>query len=247
MTDQFSKLDNPVWWSLTTCHRRIAQSNGSAHMMGEDFGPFAGLPDGTPDEIEDFLALVAKRKSPALTFTRGTPFGAQFKSSGMGVQFVPQKVEAPSKTSGIEVLTEADAFQIYDLAKRARPGPFKCRTHQLGDFIGIKRNGRLIAMAGQRLKLPGFTEISAVSVDSAYRGQGLGTALVLEMAARITAAGDAPFLHTYADNAGAITLYQRLGFRIRAEVSLTIWDTEKIAEARSQETTSSRRCARLVV
>lgn len=247
MTDQFSKLDNPVWWSLTTCHRHIAQSNATAHMMGEDFGPFAGLPGGAPDQIEDFLALVETRKSPALTFTRSMPFGAHIKPSGMGLQFVADQVAAPSNTPGIEVLTEADAFQIYDLAKRARPGPFECRTHKLGDFIGIKRDGRLIAMAGQRLKLPGFTEISAVSVDSAYRGHGLGTALVLEMAARIMAAGDAPYLHTYADNAGAIALYQRLGFRIRTDVSLTIWDADKIADARFGLTTSGQASARLAV
>ncbi|MEM6387899.1 MAG: GNAT family N-acetyltransferase [Pseudomonadota bacterium] len=247
MTDQFKKLDNPVWWSLTTCHRRIAQSKGSAHMMGEEFGPFAALPGGDAEQIEDFLALVENRNSPALTFTRGTPFGAQFAPSGKGVQFVADQVTAPSNTPGIEVLTEADAFQIYDLAKRARPGPFECRTHQLGDFIGIKRDGRLIAMAGQRLKLPGFTEISAVSVDSAYRGQGLGKALVLEMAARIMAEGDAPFLHSYADNAGAIALYQRLGFRIRAEVSLTIWDAEKVAETRLHATTSDKARRRLAV
>lgn len=88
-------------------------------------------------------------------------------------------------------------------------------------------------MAGQRLKLPGYTEISAVSVDSAYRGQGLGTALVLHMAARIMAAGDIPFLHTYAENKGAIALYQRLGFRIRTRIDLMCWNAETIATLRA--------------
>ncbi|MEM9707676.1 MAG: GNAT family N-acetyltransferase [Pseudomonadota bacterium] len=234
MSDQHSQLDNPVWWSLSTSHRRNTRNCGRAFMMKEAYGPFAAFAGRDPEDIGDFLSLVARRKTPALTFARGAPFGEQVAPTGQGVQFVADNVGKPNEDPGIELLSEEDAFHMFDLAKRARPGPFERRTHQLGDFIGIKRQGRLVAMAGQRLKLPGYTEISAVSVDSAYRGQGLGTALVLHMADRIMAAGDLPFLHTYADNAGAIALYQRLGFRIRTRIGLTQWTAEKIAEVRSQ-------------
>lgn len=247
MTSQIDKLDNPVWWSLSTRHQSISEKNGSAYMMQNGFGPFAATAGAETGQIGDFLAMIAGRKTSALTFINGLPFGENVSPTGKGVQLVADKVAGASKTVETEVLEDTDALQMFNLAQRARPGPFAVRTHQLGDFIGIKRNGRLIAMAGQRLKLPGYTEISAVCVDSEFRGQGLGTALVLEMAERIMARDDIPFLHTYADNAGAIALYQRLGFRIRTELNITVWDCAKIEELSTAISNSERFRSRLAV
>jgi predicted GNAT family acetyltransferase len=109
------------------------------------------------------------------------------------------------------------------LATLTRPGPFRARTHTLGRFIGIRDSGRLIAMAGERLKLDGFVEISAVCTHPDYRGRGYGGALMKMVGKRILSEGDTPFLHTYADNTVAIALYRRLGFEVRAEVIHAVW------------------------
>jgi len=119
MNDQHSKLDNPVWWSLSTCHRDRCKSRSSAYVMKAEFGPFAAISGNKPGAIQDFISLVEGRACPALTFSTGAPFGASVKPAGLGVQFVPDCVLQPWEDPGIEVLTDRDAFQQYDLAKRA--------------------------------------------------------------------------------------------------------------------------------
>jgi predicted GNAT family acetyltransferase len=99
-----------------------------------------------------------------------------------------------------------------ELVRATRPGPFLARTVELGGYLGIRREGRLVAMAGERLRPPGWAEISAVCTAADYRGQGLGTRLVLAVAAGIRDRGEIPFMHTAADNVNAIRLYEALGF-----------------------------------
>ena len=104
---------------------------------------------------------------------------------------------------------------MLDLVQRTRPGPFRPRTIAMGTYLGIRRGGRLVAMAGERLHPTGWTEISAVCTDDEHRGQGLATRLVLAVAAGIRDRGDTPFLHAAATNVDAIRLYAALGFRLR--------------------------------
>ncbi|MEI9963878.1 MAG: GNAT family N-acetyltransferase [Caulobacteraceae bacterium] len=101
------------------------------------------------------------------------------------------------------------------LATLTQPGPFFARTHQLGDFIGVKQEGRLVAMAGERMRPTGFTEVSGVCTHPDWRGRGYAAGLMRLVAARILARGETPFLHVYASNTGAIALYEALGFRLR--------------------------------
>jgi predicted GNAT family acetyltransferase len=113
------------------------------------------------------------------------------------------------------LLGAADVPEMLDLVARTRPGPFLPRTVELGTYLGIRRQGALVAMAGERLHPPGWTEISAVCTDPDHRGQGLAARLVLAVAAGIKDRGETPFLHTSAGNANAIRLYESLGFRLR--------------------------------
>jgi predicted GNAT family acetyltransferase len=113
-----------------------------------------------------------------------------------------------------------DVPEMLDLVARAQPGPFAPRTIELGRYLGLRHEGALIAMAGERLQLPGWVEISAVCTDPAHRGRGLGTALVRAVSAGIRERGATPFLHTAASNERAIRLYRSLGFTKRRDISI---------------------------
>jgi predicted GNAT family acetyltransferase len=107
---------------------------------------------------------------------------------------------------------------MLELVAAASPGPFRDRTHDLGHYVGIREDGRLVAMAGERLRLPGYTEISAVATLPSHRRRGLAAVLVRSIAAGIAAEGAVPFLNVAAQNETAIRLYIALGFRIRREL-----------------------------
>jgi predicted GNAT family acetyltransferase len=114
-----------------------------------------------------------------------------------------------------------DVGDMLALVAVAQPGPFLARTVEFGGYIGIRREGQLVAMAGQRMRPPGYTEISAVATDPDHRRQGLGELLVLNLVASVIDRGEVPFLHASADNT-AIRLYERLGFSHRRTVSFSV-------------------------
>ncbi len=108
-----------------------------------------------------------------------------------------------------------DVPEMLDLVARTEPGPFRPRTVELGTYLGIRYRGRLVAMAGERLRPPGWSEISAVCTDPDFRGRGLAGRLIRAVAAVIRERGETPFLHAVASNTDAIRLYERLGFTLR--------------------------------
>jgi predicted GNAT family acetyltransferase len=119
-------------------------------------------------------------------------------------------------------LTEADAPEMLALTELTHPGPFGKRTGELGLYLGIRREGRLAAMAGERLRMPGYTEVSAVCTHPDYQGQGFAAVLVAAVVARMRRRSERPFLHVRPENKRAIELYQRLGFTIRRQFNLTV-------------------------
>ena len=137
-------------------------------------------------------------------------------------QMTAARIADPDHDPDIIPLGDGDAAEMRALAELTQPGPFHARTHELGDFVGIRENGQLIAMAGERLRVPGFTEISAVCTHPDARGRGLAAILMRVVAAKIVARGEQLFLHVYPHNKSAIAVYERLGFRHRADVRLTV-------------------------
>lgn len=216
-------LDRPVWSALTDRQSHLARHHGAAVRFDPDYGLFAAVPQASPEALADLAALVATG-DVALVEPEPPPAapGLAVRSQALCWQMV---AEAPNPVGEpafpIEVLTPADAPQMLALATATAPGPFFARTPELGRFVGVKVDGRLVAMAGERMRVTGYTEVSGVCTDPAFRGRGYAAGLMLEVAARIRERGEAPFLHSYAHNTGAIALYQALGFDFRRELVMT--------------------------
>ena len=210
-------LDNPVLSSLTGGHASFAEKHGNALRYPPDVVPFAALPGNPgPADWADLAALAGPGTSLALAAERsGPPDGWQLLWGGEGVQLIDAGVAAAEPDEDVVRLGRADVPEMLDLTARTKPGPFLPRTHELGVYLGIRRGGTLVAMAGERLKPPGWTEISAVCTDDAWRGHGFASKLIRMLVAVIRARGDTAFLHAVATNSGAIRLYEAMGFQLR--------------------------------
>jgi GNAT superfamily N-acetyltransferase len=223
-------LDNPVLSSLTGVHARFAERHGNVLRYQVDVAPFLALPD-EPDAADwaDAAALVGPGGLLPLSGIRvPPPAGWKVVRVGEGVQMTGDDLEVAADPEAVP-LGHADVPEMLDLTARTKPGPFRPRTFELGTYLGIRRDGRLVAMAGERLHPQGWTEISAVCTDEAWRGQGLATRLIRAVGAGIRARGEIPFLHAVATNP-AIGLYEKLGFRHR---KATMFEAAQVPEAQS--------------
>ncbi|HET6710939.1 GNAT family N-acetyltransferase [Amycolatopsis sp.] len=211
-----SPLDNPTWASLTGPHARFAERRGRVVRYPEDVAPFLALPDDPGEQDwRDVVELAGPGATVVLAATAARPpSGWEVLDEIPGVQLVDEGVAAVPEPEAVR-LGPADVPEMLDLVERTRPGPFRKRTVELGTYLGIRRGGALVAMAGERLHPPGYTEISAVCTDPAHRGQGLATRLVLAVAVGIRERGEVPMMHAAAENTSAIGLYLSLGFALR--------------------------------
>ncbi|MGW1027709.1 GNAT family N-acetyltransferase [Streptomyces sp. NPDC002577] len=208
-------LDNPAWAALTGPHARFAERVGSAARYPTDVSPFTALADPADPRAWDDLAVLAGPGTPvAVTGAVAPPDGWEVVESGQGVQLVDTALRAEPAPEAVRLGLD-DVPEILELIALTKPGPFLPRTVELGTYLGIRHQGRLIAMAGERLRPPGWTEISAVCTHPDHRGRGLATRLVRAVAAGIRERGDTPFLHASAANTGAIRLYESIGFTLR--------------------------------
>jgi predicted GNAT family acetyltransferase len=216
-------LDNPVWHALSTEQSGLAQGNGLAKRFPNDVAPFGGLIDQSAaayDALEQIrpgaVTALALDAEPVL------PRNWEMLQSGEMYQMI---CEAPAYAHDKPIfreLTKADVPEILALTKLTEPGPFLPRTIELGAYLGIHDAGSLVAMAGERLHLTGFTEISAVCTHPQYRGRGYGNALLSVLIARILRRGETPFLHVRTGNVTAVALYEKLGFQVRAQLHLAV-------------------------
>lgn len=209
-------LDNPARSSLTGPHAHFAERRGRVLRYPADVSPWLALPD-VPEaaDWQDTAALAGPGALVPLAAVRvPPPDGWEVEFHIEGVQLVGDGVPAEPYEEAVRLGAD-DVPEILELVERTRPGPFLPRTVEMGTYLGVRREGALVAMAGERLHPPGWTEISAVCTDDAHRGQGLATRLILAVAAGIRERGETPFLHAAAENTGAIRLYESLGFRLR--------------------------------
>jgi predicted GNAT family acetyltransferase len=218
-------LDRPVWMSLTTHHASLSEGNALARRFVRDVNLFASARDDSPEALAALADLVGPEESvfllqaPKIT----VPTGLEVVKTAEGVQMIA----APASAFGairddMLKLDAKDAPEMLALATLTEPGPFLARTHAMGNFLGIRINGQLAAMAGERMRFPGYTEISGVCTHPKFRGRGLARRLSAAVAADIRARGDEIFLHAWKANHAAIGLYETLGFEVRAEVNVVV-------------------------
>lgn len=206
----------PVWDALTSRQAGSSVGDERARRFAPDIGPLAASRDDTPESLRALAALIPP--SGTLLLLQADPIvlppGTVAVTSAAGVQMVAARVTETACAAPIEPLTAADVPAMIELATLTKPGPFAARTASLGEFWGIKDGGVLVAMAGERMRHAGFTELSGVCTHPTARGRGYGLALSAWVAARIAARGDTPYLHAYASNTIAIEIYRSLGFAL---------------------------------
>ncbi|MFD0633345.1 GNAT family N-acetyltransferase [Catenulispora yoronensis] len=217
-------LDNPGRASLLGPHARFAESVGAVLRYHPEVSVFVSLP---PDPGEQDWRDAAELLGPGGLLPTGgdaptPPPGWDRVLHIPGVQLVDESLRAEPDAEAVR-LGPSDVPEMLALVEHAKPGPFLTRTVELGTYLGIRREGRLIAMAGERLHPPGWTEISAVCTHADFRGQGLATRLVRAVAHGIRERGETPFLHTGAENVNAIRLYESIGFRLRRTVTFAAY------------------------
>jgi ribosomal protein S18 acetylase RimI-like enzyme len=214
-------LDNPVWHALTGPHATVAQGDELARRYDPALAAFAGLPDNlTPDAWAALHELLGPAATAVLFRSIEPPDGWHVTARMRTHQMIAGDAR-PSPGAGA-VLGAGDVSDVLTLITQTRPGPFFERTIELGTYLGTRVGGALVAMVGERMRLPGYTEISAVCTAPEHRGRGLAAALVDTLADRIRARGDVPILHVLVANTAAIALYEKLGFTVRATFEVTI-------------------------
>ena len=216
-------LDNPVWSCLTTRHAHVAQGDGRALRYPLEYSPLSGLPAVAPENLEALQALVDVGDAVAVAGAHVPQWPANWETLHRIrlVQMIRRET-APLREGHAEVsvLTGADVVDMLALVELTHPGPFRERTIELGTFVGIRRHGQLLAMAGERMWIGNHREVSAVCTHPDAQGRGFARVLMGCVINRMLRAGQTPFLHVESANERAIAMYQQLGFVRRAEFPL---------------------------
>lgn len=217
------QLDNPIWQALTTSQEHFAKTGKKARRYPNDITSLGGFPEPSLDAYDSLAAILDDVNATGVFYDSPPqpPAGWTIIAGAPLLQMVHENgclaANSTSQSVAREAveLTATDAPEMLALAQLTRPGPFGLRTRELGTYLGIRRDGRLAAMAGERMRVPGFTEISAVCTHPEHLGRGYAADLMTTLMERIYGHGEVPFLHVRADNTRAIALYERLGFRKR--------------------------------
>jgi ribosomal protein S18 acetylase RimI-like enzyme len=216
-------LENPAYASLCGAHARFAQVRGRVRRYPADVAPFLGMPSPpSGQDWRDAAELVAPGAYVAVPAGGAAPADALRAVAAFDlVQMIGEGVSGVDCVEAVP-LGAADVPEMMELVARTEPGPFLRRTIELGDYLGIRFDGALVAMAGERFRLDGWTEISAVCTSAEHRGRGLASKLVGALTARIQLRSQRVFLHVLSSNTGAIRLYEELGFRVRQTTTITV-------------------------
>jgi ribosomal protein S18 acetylase RimI-like enzyme len=217
-------LDRPIWSALTTRQQALAEGGALARRYPTAITPFADVADMSPASFAALAAIMSGSEIAVLFTPEAVNVPAEFKI--LLAETGEQMIGTPAESSlpGVEPVTlgAADVAEMIALTELTKPGPFSARTHELGVFLGIRVDGQLVAMAGERMKPAHYTEMTAICVHPDHRGRGYGQVLLGAVARQISARGEIPFLHVFTNNTSAIALYQRQGMEIRRRLHVTV-------------------------
>lgn len=221
-----SGLDHPIWSALGTRQASFSHGGDLARRFDPAVGRFAATRDNSPESLTALADLVEPGETDVYLLQRGeivVPANLTATVTAEGIQMVKRRsCERPQNVEPVLELGPSDIPEMLELTALTKPGPFRERTAELGSYFGIRINGRLVAMAGERMKLPGFTEVSGICTHPDFRGREFAATLASEVAARIEARGETAFLHAYANNEAAIRLYEKLGYDYRCKVNVAV-------------------------
>lgn len=225
MASSHAVLDNPVWYALTTQQVAIALGDHLARRYPPEIAPFGAVAANDAGAFDSLARLIPSGESVALVGDH--PAIGDTWELLRRVPLVQMIYEGPARASveanrTITPLSPADIPAMLQLVDITHPGPFLPRAIELGRYLAIWQEGHLAAMAGERLHVPGYREISAVCTHPAFQRRGYARELVRHLMHEIQRMGDIPFLHVFSENTGALTLYEALGFTWRAELPLYI-------------------------
>ncbi|MEV4605899.1 GNAT family N-acetyltransferase [Neorhizobium sp. LMR1-1-1.1] len=217
-------LDRPAWNALATVHSAFAEGTPHAKRYSPSIVPFAAMQDDTAESIAAIKALPLTGETMALVEAGPIPALPGFETiiDATLVQMLADKPFDRIEEPRIVKLGEEDAADMLALATLTKPGPFTLKAQSLGTFWGIRIDGRLVAMGGQRMRQPGFAELSGLCVHPDCRGKGLGKLMLRFVAGEISAGNEAVYLHAYKHNEGAVGLYRSLGFAIRSDMNFRV-------------------------
>lgn len=213
-------LDNPIWNSLRTRQSGLAIRGDRACRYPAYIGPLSGVAEETPACYQELHGLLTAPSDVLVTFSllapRTVPHFNVFRTGAIYQMVRNTRVPSPPIPADLDLrrLTAPDAQEMVMLAEATEPGPFRPRTLELGTFYGIFDDGRLVSMAGKRMHLPGYVEVSGVCTYPEARGRGYARLLMSLVIDEIEQAGDTAFLHVLTENP-AVRLYESLGFQIR--------------------------------
>jgi predicted GNAT family acetyltransferase len=221
--NQTSLLDNPVWSALSTTHTSFAEGDDLAKRYPVDVAPFGATWDQSPESYHSLARLLGPKGTVAipLAIMPILPAGWSFVRKIDSAQMVWNTQTPLPVDHSFEELNISHVDEMLELVELTKPGPFLKRTPELGSYLGIRDAGQLVAMAGERLKPYGYTEISAVCTHPDFRGRGYASSLVSTLIQRITKRREIPFLHVRTEN-DAIRVYEKLGFKTRAIINIVI-------------------------
>jgi len=214
-------LDRPVWSALASVHTKFSIGSQHARRFQDDISPFGAARDESANSLAELGRLIESTGSIVLAQASPIicPPGTRATTMTLASQMLFEQSELqPRGGYSIGQLGKDDAPSMMALATLTNPGPFSARTYLLGEYWGIKDNGHLVAMAGERFKQPGFTEISGICTHPDYCGRGFAQELCLMLIDRIMSRGEQAYLHVYVSNTAASMLYKKLGFRERKQL-----------------------------
>jgi len=213
-------LDNMVWEALGGPQFRLGATDGIVRHYDPTIAMFAAVEDPW---TADFATLPSGNTFGFVT-TEAVPFPPQIEvlREAVVTQMIAEHPRLATPRDDLVALTDDDVPQMMALVELTKPGPFAPRTNKMGKYWGIVEGGELVAMAGDRLRLPGFGEVSAVCTHPDHRGKGYARELISKVAAGVVARGETPFLQSYPDNVAAIGLYESLGFTERRMLTFTV-------------------------